>query len=216
MMLFKDRAQAGRLLAAQLKKYQNDQQVVALGLARGGVVTAVAVAQELKIPVDVMVVRKLGAPGQEELALGALAEDGTTVLNQQLVTLSGIDKNYIDAVIAKERAECARRVALYRAAYQAISLKGKTVLLIDDGIATGMTMEAAVTMARNKQTRTVVVCVPILPAELVSNLKKIADDVVFLEAPEAFMSVGAFYDDFTQVEHEQVIALLQGHTQKRG
>ncbi|MFA5306996.1 MAG: phosphoribosyltransferase family protein [Candidatus Babeliales bacterium] len=208
MIRFKDREEAGRKLAHLLKPYKNRQDTIILGLARGGVVTAVALASELKLSCDVEVVRKIGAPDNEELAIGAITEHGIQVFNEVLIKQVGIASSYIDTTIVREREECVRREKLYRAHKPAIDIVGKTIILVDDGIATGLTMEAAIKDVRKRGAHKVVVAVPVMPADVVASMKKLCDELVYLIAPEHFFAIGAFYTDFTQVNHDKVIKLL--------
>ncbi len=209
MIRFKDREESGKKLAHLLKQYKNREGTIILGLARGGVVTAAAVAQELNVPCDVIVVRKIGAPDNEELAVGAITEHGVQVFNEILIKQVGIPASYIDTVVAREREECAKREKLYRAHKPAIDFTGKTVILVDDGIATGLTMEAAIKDVRKRGAGNVVVAVPVMPADVVAQLKKLCDELIYLLAPEHFLAIGAFYTDFTQVSHDKVIKLLK-------
>ncbi len=213
-MFFKDREDAGSQLAQQLSSYRDAQNTVVLGLARGGVVPAAAIANALRLPLDVMIVKKLGAPGQEELAIGAVAATGDRVLNKQLIDSMHVLPAYIQAVTDKAGKECDRRAALYRKAYPAVDLKKQTVLLVDDGIATGLTMEVAIKAAHHQGAKKIVVAVPVLPAETVPTMQELADEVVFVQAPEYFGAVGSFYDYFPQVEHDVVIRLLGGFKTK--
>ena len=208
-MLFKNREDAGNQLAPLLGAYRDAKNTVVLGLARGGVVTAAAVARALHLPLDVMIVKKLGAPDQEELAIGAVAATGDRVLNKQLIDSMHVPLDYMERVTAKARKECDHRVALYRKAYPAVEVKKQTVLLIDDGIATGVTMEAAIKASRTLGAQKVIVAVPMLPADTVQSMRKHADELVFVSAPEYFGAVGSFYDYFPQVEHEEVIRILE-------
>jgi len=209
MIRFKDREETGRKLAHLLKSYKNRQDTIILGLARGGVVTAAELAHELRLSFDVVVVRKIGAPDNEELAIGAITEHGIQVFNQILIKQVGIAQTYIDATVAREREECAQREKLYRAHKPFVDITGKTVILVDDGIATGLTMEAAIKDVRKRGAHKVVVAVPVMPADVVDSLKPLCDELIYLIAPEDFLAIGAFYTDFTQVNHDKVIKLLK-------
>jgi len=177
-MMFRDRAEAGRLLAAKLKAYAGCPDVLVLALPRGGVPVAFEVAQELRAPLDVFVVRKLGVPGHEEFAMGAIATGGVRVLNDDMVSALGIPKWVIDAVAAEEGRELHRRERLYRDNASAVEVRGRTVILIDDGLATGSTMRAAVTAARQLNPARVIVAVPVAAAKTCAEFRGIADEVV--------------------------------------
>ncbi len=209
MIRFKDREEAGKKLAHLLKEYKNRQDTIILGLARGGVVTAAVLAHELALPLDVVVVRKIGAPDNEELAIGAITEHGVHVFNEVLIKQVGVAQTYIDATVAREREECEKREKLYRTHKSAVDITGKTVILVDDGIATGLTMEAAVKDVRKRGAHKVVVAVPVMPADVVDSLKQLCDELIYLIAPEHFLAIGAFYTDFAQVNHDKVIKVLK-------
>ncbi len=209
MLHFKDRVDGGRQLAGLLKDYQGRADVVVVGLARGGVVTAGMVSDGLDLPLDVVVVRKLGVPGEEELALGALAEDGVVVLNNDLIRQLDVPDAKVRMVIAKEKQELAYRVSLYRAQIEPIDVTGKTVLVVDDGIATGATMEAAIKLMRNRGAARVVVATVVTAIDTIEQLRQLADEIVYLGVPTDFWSIGQFYDDFHQLTHEEVIDMLR-------
>ncbi len=208
MIQFKDRVDAARKLANLLKPYKASDAIV-VGLARGGVVTAAEVARTLQLPLDVIIVRKIGAPSEEELAIGAITSHGIMVLNSEFITQMDIPEEFVKKVIADEKAECARREMLYRSVYPERDLKGKRVILVDDGIATGMTMEAAIKDIKQQGAKEVIVAVPIMPPDSVAHVKKLCKKLVYLMAPPGFLAIGAFYNDFTQVNHDQVIDLLK-------
>jgi erythromycin esterase-like protein/predicted phosphoribosyltransferase len=206
---FHDRRQAGRLLARQLRDYAGRDDVIVLGLPRGGVPVAFEVAQALEAPLDVFLVRKLGVPGHEELALGAIATGGTRVLNEAVLEALEVPREWIEAVDAREMRELERRERAYRGDRPPPDLTGRTVILVDDGLATGSTMMAAVQAARQDDPARIVVAVPVAPREVVTALREEADDVVCLLAPGVFGSVGAWYDDFSQTTDEEVVELLE-------
>ncbi|HXG48124.1 MAG TPA: phosphoribosyltransferase [Methylomirabilota bacterium] len=210
---FRDRKQAGQLLADALSKYANRNDVIVLGLPRGGVPVAWEVARKLNAPLDVFVVRKLGVPGHRELAMGAIATGGVRVLNEEVVEQLGISPGTIDAVAAEEQKELARRECAYRGHDGAPQLRGKIVILVDDGLATGSTMRAAVRAVRKQQPARVVVAVPTAAASSCFSLEREADEVVALMTPEDFYAVGQWYEDFSQTSDAEVAALLQkaGH-----
>jgi predicted phosphoribosyltransferase len=206
--LFRDRREAGRLLAAQLAGYANRPGVLVLALPRGGVPVGFEVARALGAPLDVFVVRKLGVPGHEELAMGAIATGGVRILNEALVRALGVPDHLIEAVAAKKQEELARREGLYRGDRPAPDVRGRTVILVDDGLATGATMQAAVKALRQQHPARIVIAVPIAAPETCDDLKTEADDVVCAVTPEPFYAVGLWYEDFTQTTDEEVRDLL--------
>ncbi len=208
-----DRADAGHVLARELAVYANRKDVVVLGLPRGGVPVAYEVARELKAPLDVFLVRKLGAPGQEELAMGAIASGDVVVINDDVVTALKISREAIAAAVEHERQELARREAIYRDDRPPLDVEDKTVILIDDGLATGSTMRAAVAALRNQNPARIVVAVPIGAASTCAELRSIADDCVCVIAPEHFRAVGLWYDDFAQTDDALVCDLLNRTTE---
>jgi putative phosphoribosyl transferase len=207
---FRDRVEAGRRLASRLEQFDR-QGLVALGLPRGGVVVASEVARILQIPLDVIVVRKLGVPFQPELAMGAIGEDGVRVIDLRVVKAAGIRDAQIRMVEDRERMELERRVAEFRRDRVRIDLNGKTALVIDDGIATGSTARAATEVVRKLGARQVVVAAPVASPEAVRMLSTIADEVICLTAPAGFLSIGEFYADFSPTPDSLVVSLLEGH-----
>ena len=205
---FKDRRDAGRRLARQLKAYAGDADVVVLGLARGGVPVAYEVAASLGAPLDVFVVRKLGYPAHEELAIGAIASGGTVVFDPELIV--GLSKDVIDRIVRRALAELNARETAYHSSKPALDLSGKTAILIDDGLATGSTMHAAVRGVRSLGAKRVVVAVPVSSRQAVDSLRPQADDVVAALVPELFYAVGQFYEDFAQTSDDEVRSLLAG------
>lgn len=203
-----DRYAAGRLLADALGAYRSRTDVIALGLPRGGVPVAAEVARALGVGLDVMVVRKLGTPGQEELAMGAIASGGGRVLNEDVVAHLRIPRGEIEEAVERERAELARRERDYRGERPGPRLDGRCVILVDDGLATGATMRVAVRAARSAGAAAVVVAVPVAPPDTVARLGHEADDVVCLATPEPFMGVGRWYRDFAQISDREVRDLL--------
>lgn len=205
---FADRAEAGELLAERLTAYRDRDDVVVLGLPRGGVPVAREVARGLGVPFDVYVVRKLGVPGHEELAMGAIATGGVRLLNRDVVDALGIPMNVIDAVAAREQQELERREHAYRGDRGPIALTNKTVILVDDGLATGATMRAAVMAARQQQPARVIVAVPVGAVSTCADLAAEADDVVCVRTPDPFVAVGLWYRDFTPTSDHEVRSLL--------
>src|ERR1700726_1255747 len=206
--LFRDRREAGRVLAERLAAYANRPDVLVLALPRGGVPVAYEVARSLGAPLDVFVVRKLGVPGYEELAMGAIATGGVRVLNDQLVERLGIPAHMIDAVAARERQELARRERLYRGGRPPPDVRGRTAILVDDGLATGATMHAAIEALRQQKPARIVVAVPTASPEACEEMKAKADDVICAITPEPFHAVGRWYQDFSQTTDEEVSVLL--------
>jgi erythromycin esterase-like protein/predicted phosphoribosyltransferase len=206
--LFRDRRDAGRKLAGKLAAYANRPDVVVLALPRGGVPVAYEVARALSAPLDVFVVRKLGLPGYEELAMGAVATGGVRVFNDQLVKRLGIPDHVIDAVAAREMQELARRERQYRGNRPPPDVRGRAVILVDDGLATGATMHAAIQALRQQQPARIVVAVPTAPPEACEEMKAEADDVICAITPEPFHAVGRWYEDFSQTTDEEVRDLL--------
>lgn len=206
-LYFRDRVEAGRRLASRLEKLDLPD-AVALGLPRGGVVIAYEVAKALDIPLDVIVVRKLGVPYQPELAMGAIGEDGVRVLDARVIRAAGVNEAQIRMVEDRERVELARRAVEFRRGRDRLDLNGATALVIDDGIATGSTARAATEVVRKLGARKVVVAAPVASPEAVRLLSNIADEVVFLAAPAGFLSIGEFYGDFSPTSDAQVVSLL--------
>lgn len=205
---FRDRADAGRRLAASLARYAGRDDVVVLALPRGGVPVAFEVARALGAPLDVFLVRKLGVPGHEELAMGAIASGGTRVLNEEIVQTLGIPDRVIEVVAAREQQELARRERAYRGHRPAVDVQGRTVILIDDGLATGASMRAAAAALRRAGPQRLVVAVPLAAAETCEALRDEVDEVVCAWTPEPFHAVGFWYDDFSQTPDEEVRELL--------
>lgn len=206
-MIFDNRLDAGRRLAGRLREYHSPNTVV-LAVPRGGVVVGYEVAGALGAPLDVIIPRKIGAPNQPELAIGAIAGDNT-VLDQQTIGYLGVTQEYIEAEVKRQREEIARRRKLYRDDKPFPSLEGKTVILVDDGIATGATITAAAREVRAHDPEKLVLAVPVAPPETVAHLRREVDDLVVLETPEPFYSVGSWYYEFEQTSDEQVVALLE-------
>ena len=205
---YADRREAGRILSGKLISFAGRDDVVVLGLPRGGVPVAFEAAQALKAPLDVFLVRKLGAPGHEELAMGAIASGGVVVVNDEVVRALRISADTVMAEVESERAELTRREAIYRNGRPPLDVRGKTVILVDDGLATGSTMRAAVTALRQKEPARIVVAVPVGAASTCAEFQSIADECVCAIAPENFRAVGLWYDDFAQTGDDEVCDLL--------
>ncbi|MEY4744733.1 MAG: hypothetical protein RL272_678 [Candidatus Parcubacteria bacterium] len=206
-MPFVDREDAGRRLARSLRRYEGDPGAIVVALPRGGVVTGRVVADALKLPLDIVVPRKIGAEADPEYAIGAVTEEGDAVWNER--ERRGAGRAYLDSTLAKERAEARRRLGTYRAGMPPRSLRGKTVLVVDDGVATGYTMRAAVATVKRCGASRIVVAVPVCPADSLAALELEADEVVALESPVIFSSIGAFYDAFAQTDDATVVRLLR-------
>jgi putative phosphoribosyl transferase len=207
-MLFQDRFEAGRILASKLSEFSGRSDVVVLALPRGGVPVGYEVARELQAPLDVFVVRKLGTPGQEELAMGALAPGGITVLNQQVIQALGIPQQTIDAVVAREERELERREREYRDGRPAANIRGKITILVDDGLATGSSMRVAAKALRKEAAAQIVVAVPVASPSTCAEFETEVDKVVCATTPEPFWAVGQWYRDFSQTTDEEVRELL--------
>jgi putative phosphoribosyl transferase len=207
-MLFRDRADAGRQLLSRLRHYQGRPNVLVLGLPRGGIPVAYEVARGLGAPLDVFLVRKLGVPGQEELAMGAIATGGVRVVNHDVVRALGIPPDVLDRVAAEEARELERRERSYRGDRPEPQVDGRTVILVDDGLATGSSMRAAVAALRQLGPARSVVAVPVAAPSTCEELRREVDEVVCFATPEPFMAVGRFYDDFSQTTDEEVRELL--------
>ncbi|HAM49548.1 MAG TPA: phosphoribosyltransferase [Nitrospiraceae bacterium] len=207
--MFKNRRDAGVQLAEKLRHYEARKGVLVLALPRGGAVTALEIARAIGAPLDVLIVRKMGFPGQEELAIGAVSETGAVVLNQRVLVRGNISKKYIEEEISSQKEEIARRRSLYRGGKRLEKLDSKTVILVDDGVATGATMKAAIATIKEDNVERLVVAIPVSPPETADELRAISDEFVCLYAPSDFMAVGNYYEDFTQVSDEEVAKILE-------
>jgi predicted phosphoribosyltransferase len=210
--VFADRSDAGRQLADRLQ-HLKDQDAFVLGIPRGGVIVAAEVAASLQAPLDVIVPRKIGAPFNPELAVGAVAPDGTVVYDESMVRRLGIDLSDLKRQAARELQEIERRRRLYRGDRPAPDLRGRTVILVDDGIATGYTVQAALRSLRQQQPKRLVLAVPVAPADSLARLRPDADEVVCITAPVDFYAVGQFYYDFGQTSDQEVLSALHNRPQ---
>jgi predicted phosphoribosyltransferase len=208
MMRFQNRKEAGQLLALELAHYANRRDLLVLALPRGGVPVAYEIAKVLHAPLDVLLVRKLGVPGHEEMAMGAIATGGIHLLNQQMISALEISPEAVAEVERKEQEVLLRRERLYRTRNPPRDVMGKTVILVDDGIATGSTMQAAITSLRRRQVGRIVVAAPVAPPSVVTLLRQMSDEVVCTQTPEDFRGVGWWYEDFSQTSDEEVTNLL--------
>lgn len=205
---FKDRVEAGRLLADQLKPYRLDSNVLILALPRGGVPVGYEVARLLRLPLDVFLVRKLGVPGHKELAMGAIASNSEPTIHPHILNQLSIPASEVDKVIRLERVELSRREKLFRMNRPDLQLTGKTILVIDDGLATGSTMLAAVSAIKQHFPKKIVVAVPVASHSAIALIESHCDEIVCLSIPEPFYSVGLWYENFEQTTDEEVIDLL--------
>jgi len=206
---FQNREEAGRILAAKLMIYANRPETIVLALPRGGVPIGYEIASALNLPLDVMIVRKLGVPGHEELAMGAIASGGVRVLNRSVIESLRIPPDSLEAVEKREALELMRREATYRGNRHPISLKGKTVILVDDGVATGSTMRVAISALREQRVGRIILATPVAPPTVRWEMEALVEDFVALVMPEDFFGVGQWYDDFTQVSDDTVYELLR-------
>lgn len=208
-MNFIDRRDAGQQLVKQLEKYHAQPNTLVIGLPRGGVVVAFEVAKALKLPLEVLIVRKIGAPYNPELALGAIAETGVGFFNQDIISLLGITKDYLEKSVQHAQQLAAQRAENYKQYYHKQNLAGKTVILVDDGLATGASMNASILAMKALQVAHISVAVPIASRETLSYVKSCVDEAIALRVPFDFHAVGQAYDDFSQTSDAEVIALLQ-------
>jgi putative phosphoribosyl transferase len=206
---FRDRTEAGQLLATQLAAYAKRQDVLVLALPRGGVPVAFEVARALHAPLDVIVVRKLGVPGQEELAMGAIATGGVRILNNDVVQFLIIPDEVINKVAAHEQQELERRERLYRGNRPAYDVHGRIVILVDDGIATGATMHAAIAALKQRQPNRIILAVPVVAPSTCKEFSEEVDELVCVKQPEPFIAVGYWYRQFSQTSDEEVSSLLE-------
>lgn len=208
--IFSDRSAAGKLLSEKLREFANRPDVIVLALPRGGVPVAYEIAKALNAPLDVITVRKLGVPGQEELAMGAIASGGVIVMNNDMLPYLSISDKEIGEIIERERAELKRREMLYRGKRPAPSIQGKTVILVDDGIATGMTLQATIEVIKQQHPASLIIAVPVAAGTSCAEFNEPANQqiCICLETPEPFLAVGQWYQNFDQTTDDVVIRLL--------
>jgi putative phosphoribosyl transferase len=206
-LMFTNRLDAGHRLAQKLASYKNTQTIV-VGLARGGVVVASALASQLSLPVDVLVVKKIAAPGNSEFAIGALAPDSVSIIHGRTASLLGVDEEYIKLQIANLKLQIKEKERLYRKGKKPLVVKDKTVILVDDGIATGATFEAAIKWCKAKKARRIVAAIPVMPYDMIGMIKPEVQELVVIETPADLGAVGQFYKQFDQVEDEEVLSLV--------
>lgn len=207
-MIFKDRVQAGQKLAEKLEEFKNKKEALILALPRGGVITAFEVAKKLNLPLDLVVPRKIGAPSNEEYAIGAITEAGEGIFNQEAIKSLAITKKYLDKKVAEEKKEALRRLKTYRQNRLPLNLRNKTVIIVDDGLATGLTMRAAIKSAKEKKAAKIIAAIPVAAQDSLEVIKKEADQIICLETPIFFGAVGSFYKNFDQTTDDEVIDLM--------
>jgi putative phosphoribosyl transferase len=214
-MVFRNRAEAGKLLGAKIETclparrgYRDIKNLVVLGIPRGGIVVGRELAEILGCPLDVVVTKKIGAPGHEELAIGAVGATGEPVIDEQLAEKTGADENYLKTQISKLKSEIVRREELFRQNKTPLALKDRVVILTDDGVATGATMLAALGVIRQQTPKKIIVAVPVIAKDSLEKIEALSDEVIYLDAPALFFAVGQFYNEFEQVSDEEVSKIL--------
>lgn len=211
-MIYKDRKDAGIQLALRLTKYKDREDVLVLALPRGGVVIGYEVAKALNCLLDIIIIRKIGFPGQTELAIGAVSETGAVVLNEDIISTYTVSKEYIEEEISRQKKEISRRITLYRSGKGIPPLDGKIIILVDDGVATGATIKAAISTLKKEKIVRLVAALPVSSKDAEEEIKKTVDEWVCPETPVDFAAVGNYYQDFTQVSDEEVVELLKQKT----
>ncbi len=214
--MFLDRRDAGAKLASKLLKYKDNKDVLVLGLPRGGVMTGYETARALRVPMDVLIVRKIGVPWQPELAAGALSETGALAINKLVMSGYKISKEFLEKEVSRQKEEISRRIELYRNGKGLAGLEDKIIILIDDGVATGATMKAAVETLREAKIRKLVVALPVSPGDTAEELRGMSDEFVCIETHDDLLAVGNYYQDFTQVSDEEVVDLLERSKKEKG
>ena len=210
-MLFRDRTEAGRVLADRLAAYANYPDALVLALPRGGVPVAFEIAEALNLPLDIFVVRKLGLPGHEEFAMGAIATGGAHVLDQDLIRQLSLSNEIVERIVAREQRELERREQTYRGQRPVLDVRNRIIIIVDDGLATGSSMRAAIAALRKKRPTKLIVAVPVGARTTCSELEALADEVICLETPANFSAVGLWYRDFSQITDEEVNDLLESN-----
>lgn len=211
-MIYKDRKDAGLQLASRLTKYKDRKDVLVLALPRGGVVIGYEVTKALNCLLDIIIIRKIGFPGQSELAIGAVSETGAVVLNEDIISAYTVSKEYIEEEISRQKKEISRRITLYRSGKGIPPLDGKIIILVDDGVATGATIKAAISTLKKEKIVRLVAALPVSSKDAEEEIKKTVDEWVCPETPVDFAAVGNYYQDFTQVSDEEVVELLKQKT----
>lgn len=215
-MIFKDRYDAGKRLVPRLEQYRNDPNAVVIGLPRGGVATAYEVALGLELPLDVTCPRKIGAPGNPEFAIGAITETGEGIFHEDVIAMLGVSKDYIRTAIEEKRRVAQDRLKLYRKTRKPIDLEGKTVIIVDDGLATGATMQAAIQSIRGQKAGKIIMAVPVSPPETYHKIASEVDEAICLDTPLLFQAVGQFYEYFASTQDEEVVELLERWNKNHG
>jgi putative phosphoribosyl transferase len=215
MVVFQDRKEAGRKLADKLAKYTDEKEIIVLALPRGGVAIGAEIAKKIGASLDVIITRKIHFPGEPEIAIGAIAENGKVALNDPIVKRYNISQSYLDEEICRQKAEIERRLIAYRGGKKLAFIKNKTVILVDDGVATGFTIIAAINALKDEGIKKLVVAVPVSPQDTFLKLKGLVDEIICLETPEVFLAIGDFYYDFDQLTDEEVMQLIQNDKKNR-
>ena len=213
--MFQNRKEAGRKLADKLEKYSDEKDIIVLALPRGGVTIGAEIAKKIGSPLDVIITRKIHFPGEPEVAIGAIAENGKVALNDQVVESYNIPQSYLDEEICKQKAEIERRLITYRGGKKLTFKKDKTVILVDDGVATGFTIIAAINALKEEGIKKLIVAVPVSPQDTFLKLKSLVDEIICLETPEFFLAIGEFYYEFEQLTDEEVMQLIQNDKKNR-
>ncbi|MHC4270141.1 MAG: phosphoribosyltransferase [Planctomycetota bacterium] len=213
--MFQDRKEAGRKLADRLVKYTDEKGVIILALPRGGVAVGAEIAKKIGAPLDVIITRKIRFPGEPEFAIGAIAENGKVALNDQIVKRYDITQSFLDEEICIQKAEIERRLDTYRGGKKLTFIKDKTVILVDDGVATGFTIIAAINALKEEGIKKLIVAVPVSPQDTFLKLKSLVDEIICLEIPEDFLAIGEFYYEFKQLTDEEVMQLIQNDKKNR-
>ena len=207
--MFKNREEAGKKLASKLLNYKAIENLIVLAIPRGGVVVGKELAQALNCPLDVLITRKIGAPGNPELGIGAVGPGGIRIIDWDLAGRVGADKDYLESKIENLKFEIEEREKKFRVGKKPLEIKDKTVILTDDGIATGATIEAAIAWLKSQKAKKIILAVPVAPPEVIKKLKPLVDELICLDQPEFFAAVGQFYHDFPQILDEEVVKLLE-------
>lgn len=208
-MIFNDRVEAGKLLTDRLLQFSDDKESIIIGLPRGGVIVAYQVAESLHLPLDVICPRKIGAPFNPEYAIGAITETGHGIFNEFAIQQLGVSESYLKEIVDIEKTKAQHRLDIFRKNRPPRDLNNKQVILIDDGLATGFTMKAAIQSVKEENAKKIIVAIPVAPPRAIQELKGYADEVICLFAPDYFMAIGQFYRDFRQTEDDEVISLLE-------
>lgn len=207
--MFKNRDEAGKKLAKALQAYKEDKNSLILGLPRGGIVVAASAAKLLKLPLDLTCPRKIGFPSYLEFAIGAITETGQSILNDEIINKFKISQEYLNEILKKEKQKAQQRLNIFRKKFPPRNLEHKNVIIIDDGLATGYTMKAAIETVRAEKALNIIVAVPVAPVQAIEEIEKLVDKVICLEIPLYFEAVGQFYENFQQIEDEEVIRILE-------